>query len=266
MTLNHTLLIAAIMSLGMMTQTAAAQDKVIAVLNGEKLTESQLMIFAKGQTGQAETLLDDPDKRTQIINAFVDREILYQKAVSQKLDQDPEIKSQLDELRHRLLSQALIQRVVSANPVSEADIKKHYDQQIKKLTGDEYLIQHILVKNESDAAAAIKRLDKGEEFAALAKTLSQDVSARQGGEIGWLPAQAMPTGMAAAVKNTSVNTYHKSPVETEHGWHVVRVADTRPIQPPPLDRVRPQIENALRNEFMKNYLQQARQETKVELK
>lgn len=262
----HALLIASTIALGGASQAMAAQDKVIAELNGQQLTENQLLAFTQGQTENAQALLDDPTKRSQAIDAFIDREILYHTAISQKLDQDPEIKSQLEEIHRRLLSQALLQQVAADNPISDADIKTYYDEQIEKLSGSEYLLHHILLNNEEDAAAAIERLDNGEDFAALAEELSQDVSAQQGGRIGWLPLQAMPGAMAAAVPNIKVESYGPSPIKSDHGWHVIKVADTRPTQPPPLERVRPQIENTLRAERLNDYLDELRESAKIKLK
>jgi hypothetical protein len=115
-------------------------------------------------------------------------------------------------------------------PVTESDIRAVYDRLAAQPRPTEYKVRHILVASPEKAQAALVRLDGGESFASVARSLSIDEGSatKDGGELGWnLPAsfvQEFSSAMVALAPHGRSTT----PVRTRFGWHIIEVTDVRP--------------------------------------
>ncbi|MEJ2399296.1 MAG: peptidylprolyl isomerase [Gammaproteobacteria bacterium] len=110
-------------------------------------------------------------------------------------------------------------------------------------------------------------MDKGANFAELAKKDSTGPSAKEGGELGWINIQQlnkMPN-FARAIAELKKGKYTEKPVHTKYGWHVVMLQDKRDAAPPSLKEVRPQIEAALRRERVQQYVKHLRDKAKIQI-
>ena len=125
--------------------------------------------------------------------------------------------------------------------------------------------RHILVKTKEEATAIIKQLDGGAKFEDIAKEKSSDGSAAQGGDLGWFgPGQMVPEFEKAAFA-LEVGAYTKEPVQTQFGWHVIKVEDKRAQQPPAFEQVKDQIRSALLRDKYFALVKSARDAAKVEI-
>ena len=125
--------------------------------------------------------------------------------------------------------------------------------------------RHILVKTKEEATAIIKQLDGGAKFEDIAKEKSSDGSAGQGGDLGWFgPGQMVPEFEKAAFA-LEVGAYTKEPVQTQFGWHVIKVEDKRAQQPPAFEQVKDQIRSALLREKYFALVKSVRDAAKVEI-
>ena len=106
----------------------AAEDKIIALINGDPVMTSELLTYAKVKNAQAD--LSNDDIRKQMIQAFVGRELLFQDAVAQKIDQLPIVKLALENQRHEVISQALIAKIIKDNPITEEQLRSVYDKKV----------------------------------------------------------------------------------------------------------------------------------------
>jgi len=106
----------------------AAEDKTIAIINGDPVMTSELLTYAKVKNAQAD--LNNDEIRKQMIQAFVGRELLFQEAVAQKIDQLPIVKLALENQRHEVISQALIAKIIKDNPVTEEQLRSFYDKKV----------------------------------------------------------------------------------------------------------------------------------------
>lgn len=252
---------------GTLGSSVYAADDTIVVINGQNISQNQFTTFVRAQQAQTPQLnLNDRAVQQEIMQQFINRELLFQDAIARGIDKDPSVAMELDGLRRSALAQANAQRILREHPVTDAQIKQHYDTQIATRKVNEYKTRHILLDSEAAAKAAIARLDKGEDFAKVAKELSKDGTAQRGGEVDWLPPQAMPAAYASAVMITSPNQYTKTPIKSDMGWHVIKVEGSRPMTPPPFDSVRSEIANMLRAQAVNDYLNQLRQKAKIEPK
>jgi len=190
--------------------------------------------------------------------------LLYQEALKQKLDQQKAVQIALGNQRREVISQALVGQILRKNPVTEKEAKAFYDKQ-SAAGGAEYKTQHILTKDEKSAKQAIERLNGGEDFAKVAKSVSTDSNAGQGGEIGWVNPGRMPPAFGDALKKTPVGQYTKTPVQTKYGWHVIKVEASRPITMPAFDQVKGRLMQLLAEEKVSEYISKLQKQADIKI-
>jgi peptidyl-prolyl cis-trans isomerase C len=151
----------------------------------------------------------------------------------------------LENERRAFLAATLIDRVGNA-PVSQDELQAEYNAQFGNLGPvTEYNASHILLETEADAQAVIVALGEGADFAELARERSTGPSGPNGGELGWFTAGMMVPTFEQAVFALGVGEV-SAPVETQFGWHVIVLNETRDQVPPSLDDVRAELEDGLR--------------------
>ena len=197
---------------------------------------------------------------------MITQELLVQEAEKQKLAEDPEVALQLDLVNRNLLATAAVRKKLDEYQPSDEDIQKEYETVAKAMQQTEYKASHILVDSEEEAAELIQKLDEGADFAELAKERSKDSSASQGGDLGWFTTDIMVKPFGDAVASQEKGAHSKAPVQTQFGWHVIKVEDTRQGIPPSLDQLRPQLSQSLRGRVIQDYLKALRDKAEIEIK
>lgn len=204
-----------------------------------------------------------PEELKQAVEQYIGMQVAADSATKTSLDKDPEVKAQIALSRTNVLSEALLQKQLDANPVTDADIQAEYDSQVAKAPG-EYNARHILVDDKSLAEAIIKKLEAGGDFAALAKEYSKDGSAKSGGDLGWFSAQSMVQPFSEAVAKLEKGKFTTAPVQTQFGWHVIKLEDTRAASLPPLEQVKDRIQQLVQRTKITDYLKTLRAESKID--
>ncbi len=250
-----------ISSVAIGTAAMAQENVVVGTINGAPMTQGQLIGYARVAAPQVN--LQDQAARTQLLQTFIGRELLYQESLKQKVDQQPAVQAVLEETRHAVLAQAYVSQLLRDKPVTEAMARDIYDKQVGNQTGAEYHARHILVATENDATAAISRLKKGEEFTKVAQATSKDSSAARGGDLGWIKPEKMPPTFGAALSSLKPGKYTTTPVKTDYGWHVIYVEANRPIQPPTFESVRDQLIKAIQDQIVSQRLGELQKEAKI---
>jgi peptidyl-prolyl cis-trans isomerase C len=215
-------------------------DTVLAHVNGKPITQ--------GDVELAETDLDPQfakmppeQRRAAALSALIEIRVMADKAVADGIDKDPEFQRRMELLRERALHSALVDKEVSG-AITDADLKKRYDEEMaKQAPVNEVHARHILVKTKEEAEAIIKELDKGGDFEKIAKEKSTDGSAPQGGDLGYFTEGQMVPEFAKAAFALPVGKYTEQPVQTQFGWHIIKVEDKRIKQPPAFDQVKDQL-------------------------
>lgn len=241
---------------------AAAAENSAPKVNGVTIPQSRIETFAKLQNAQGHA--DTPELRARIRDYLVRQEVLAQEAAKRGLDKTPETKSQLDLARQEVLANAFVQDYVKKNPVSEDALKKEYDK-VKSQVGDkEYHAHHILVKSEDEAKGIIAQLKKGENFEKLAAEKSEDSSKTNGGDLGWSGPERYVPAFGDALKKLKKGQFTDAPVQTQYGYHVIRLDDERARKFPSFDEVKPQIQNQLQQQAVGKAIADLRNKAKVE--
>ncbi|MDO5530979.1 peptidylprolyl isomerase [Sutterella sp.] len=164
-------------------------------------------------------------------NSLIQRTVLLQEAKKAKIENNPDVKFQIDEARKTILIQGLAQEWARKNPVSEQELRKAYDQEKAAYGDTEYQVRHILVKTEDQAKNLISRLKKGSDFGKLAQEFSEDTASKaQGGLLGWIvPATVVPS-FGATFSALKAGELAQEPVRTQFGFHVVKLEAKRKAQ------------------------------------
>jgi peptidyl-prolyl cis-trans isomerase C len=201
-------------------------------------------------------------QRTQLIEDLVAMEVLVQKARELGLHQRPQVMADLELQQKTLLSEYMVREIIRSIKIDPAEVSARYAAQKVET---QYRISHILVKTEADAKAAIAELDRGDSFEQVVAGRSIDRSAGNDGSLGWLTQHQMLEPFAVAARSLSTGAYTRQPVQTEFGWHVIRVSEVREYKKP----LNEQLQNELRTQILQEKvdlrLSQLRKGAKVEV-
>jgi peptidyl-prolyl cis-trans isomerase C len=238
-------------------------DTVVARVNGATLRLADVEAAQKTLPPQMQNV-----PLAQIYPALLDHMIdgmlVVDAARQEHLDQSPEVQRRLKLIEDRLLQQAYVEELVKTAE-SDDKLKAGYQKLIQqKPAQDEVHARHILVKTEAEANSIIDQLNKGADFATLAKKYSKDPGAASGGDLGYFTRDDMVPAFAAAAFSLKPGQYTKTPVKTEFGWHVILVVDRRVKAPPSFDQARPDLTRALTRDVVQAKLKELRSEAKVE--
>lgn len=199
-----------------------------------------------------------------LLNQAIDRIALIEMARKQGLDKDPAVQAEMRRAADQALQTALVTRVIGPQ-LSEAAIKARYDRDIAGKPGEEEVhARHILVASEAEAKKIIAELDKGADFAKLAKEHSTDPGAADGGDLGFFKKGDMVPEFADAAFALKPGEYTKTPVKSQFGWHIIKVEARRQGKPPTFEQAHDELRQQMISEDMKKLLAEAHQGLKVE--
>ncbi|WP_182085164.1 peptidyl-prolyl cis-trans isomerase [Aureimonas sp. ME7] len=238
-------------------------DTVLVTVGAAKITEGDLEAAA-ADLGAQFAQLPPEQRRLATLAALIDIKALAQKGEAEKLGDDPETARRIAFLRERALHNAYFEKTGIA-AITDDELKARYDEEVKALKPvDEIHAKHILVPTKEEADAAIKELDAGKDFDAVAAEKSTGPTGPQGGDLGFFgPGQMVPAFETAAFA-LQPGTYTKEPIQTQFGWHVIEVLEKRPQQPPAFEQVKDQVRQVVMREKYVEIVQGARDEEKVE--
>ena len=207
------------------------------------------------------------DPKAAIRDELVNREILSQAAKKKGLDKNAEVAAQMELARQGVLIQAYLEDYVKSNPVSDEDLKKQYEQIRTQLGDNEYKARHILLEKEEDAKAVIADLKKGGDFSQIAKEKSKDPGAKDnGGDLDWGPAGRYVKPFADSLKALQKGQTTDVPVQTQFGWHVIRLEDVRPVKAPSFDEIKERLRQRAQQEQIGKVVSDLRSKAKIEEK
>lgn len=242
---------------------AFAEEKSAALVNGVSIPQARLELRVKATTTHGQP--DTPELRKAIRDDLINLEVLAQEAVKLGLDKDPDVIEQTALARQQVLAGAYVQDYAKSHPISEDQLKQEYEKLKANLGTNEYNARHILVETEADAKSIIAQLGKKGNFEKIAKEKSKDVgSAGRGGSLGWaVPSNFVPA-FANALTSLKKGTYTKEPVQTQFGWHVIKLDDVRDLNVPAFEDVKPQIQQRLQQQSVQGFISDLRSKAKIE--
>jgi peptidyl-prolyl cis-trans isomerase C len=228
------------------------------VIHRSDVTTAQQMLPPQYRSAPIETVYP------LLLDELVDSKLIVAEARKDKLQNDPDIKRRLAYLEEQIVKDAYLRRYVQKTLTDEL-LRKRYDELVKSLPPQEEVrARHILVKTKAEAEAIIKKLKAGTPFEKLAKEKSTDSTAASGGDLGYFGRTQMVAPFANAAFKLKPGEITDTPVETQYGWHVIKVDDKRSAPLPPFEDVRDQLENQMSRDVVLTLLGELRKKAKIE--
>jgi peptidyl-prolyl cis-trans isomerase C len=240
----------------------AAEAKVLAVVNGKEITDDDVKIATADMGSSLPPQLEGKAKEAYVLDFLIDGELVAQKAKADKLDQTPEFAKKLAYQKEKLLMESLLGQIAKT-AVTDAALKATYDEAAKAQKPEpEIHARHILVKEESEAKEALKRVKGGEDFAKVAKEISKDPGS-EGGDLGWFTKDRMVPEFADAAFKLEPGTISE-PVKSPFGWHIIKVEEKRQTSFPPFDEVKDQVARYVVQKAQSELVVELRKTAKIE--
>jgi peptidyl-prolyl cis-trans isomerase C len=242
---------------------ARAEDNpVLAKVNGAEIRQSDLTL-AEEELGPSLAQMDPATKKDNVLSFLIDLKVVSKAAEDKKVENSEDFKRRLAFTRSRLLMDSLLATEGKAATTDEA-MKKVYEDASKQITGEQEVhARHILVETEDEAKAIKAELDKGADFAELAKKKSKDPGASDGGDLGFFTKEQMVpefSAVAFALEPGKIS----DPVKSQFGWHVIKVEEKRSRKAPDFEQVKAQIETYVTRKAQADYVAKLRETAKVE--
>jgi peptidyl-prolyl cis-trans isomerase C len=237
--------------------------ETLLTVNGEPVTRTMYSLYFQDRMRGVPDAKTSPEMQMSVLNELSNILIVAQDAEQKGLQNRPEIEASIKLLKAKLLTQVAIQDYANAHEPSEEEIQAVYQQEFAGQSGTEYKARHILVKEEQEAKALIEKLDGGADFAELAKEHSTGPTGKDGGDLGWFDAAQMVQPFGDALKSMEKGKYSTAPVQTQFGWHVILLEDTRQTEAPSLESVKGKIVNKLKQTALSGYMQGLRDSSKL---
>ncbi len=232
---------------------AAGKDGVAAVINGEKVTVAEIkQAYDANPAVKNQVTFEDFYKKA--LDVYVNGKIIYQQAVKEGIPDTPEYQKQLDMAKEDIARKLYLEKKVK-DKVTDSEVKKVYAEYQKNFNGQkEMKAKHILVPDEAKAKEVIAKLNKGQNFDALAKEYSKEPA-----ELGYFTKQMMVPEFANAAFAMKKGDYSKTPVKTQFGYHVILVEDVRDAKALPMKQVEPQLKGMLTQNAVAEILSKSEQ-------
>src|SRR5512140_1383695 len=238
----------------------------IATVNGNKITQNFFDQYIKAITGGKATSDLSQEQRNQALDNLIRAQVVGQQAVKDGVDKVPETAALLELTRLNVLQQAVAEKYLKDKKPTEQELRAEYETQVSQLSKQEYHAKHILVATEPFAQKVIESLGKGAKFEDVAKKESMDSSKDNGGDLGWFTPDKMVKPFSDAVLSLKPGEYTHKPVQTQYGWHVIELVETRDLQPPTYDSMRQRLEQVVQAKKVKGYTDELMRNAKIEKK
>ena len=245
--------------------TPADPNVVVATVDGQSITEADLQM-AESDLSQQFARLPPEQRRAAALSSIIEIKLLAAKAKAEGLDKDADYQRRMAFLNDRALHGEFVEKDV-ADKVTDDEIRARYEKEIAaQPAANEVHARHILVKTKEEAEAIIKKLEAGEDFQKLANENTTDPSGKtSGGDLGYFGAGQMVPEFEKAAFALEPGAYTKEPVQTQFGWHIIKVEDKRQQQPPAFDDVKEQVKSLVIRDAYFAQVKQVRSDAKIEI-
>ena len=245
--------------------SAVAQDGTpVATVGDHTITADDI---GQAAADFSQELAQVPAERRQsiLIDVLVDMTLLAQAAEAVGLDKEPEFQRRLDFLRTRALRNIYVEKEI-VGTITPDQIKAEYDKQSAEFQPlEEISARHILVASKEEAEALIAELDAGKDFAELAKEKSTGPTGPDGGDLGRFSRGRMVPEFEAAAFDLAAGAHSAEPVQTQFGWHVIKVEEKGESSPPSLAEMEDQVRSSLVRQNFETVMAKLRAETTIEI-
>jgi peptidyl-prolyl cis-trans isomerase C len=245
-------------------KTAAAAPAPVATIDGTPISRVEYEIYLKSLLQGRPTADLTAEQRNQVLDEMINMQLLATQGAKEAVDKDPDVAARLGVVRMRVLADAESQKYLKDKEPTDAELHAEYDTAITAMDKTEYHARHILVASKDQAEQVIKKIKGGAKFEDVAKAQSTDGSKANGGDLGWFTLTRMAKPFGDAVKTLKKGEMTQEPVQTQFGWHVIKLEDTRETAAPPFEQVKQQVTNGVIQKKLQAYVDGLKKTAKIE--
>ena len=199
-----------------------------------------------------------------LLERVIDIKLFAQEGKKMKLNEEPSVRAAIDFVIEKVLMQAFLSKYVQEN-IKEENIKASYSNFIADETSrEEIKASHILMDTESEAIDVINMLNDGDDFAELAKNKSTGPSGPSGGDLGWFKRGQMVPPFEKAAFSLNKDEISQKPVQTQFGWHVIKVFNKRIPEAPNYESMKSKLIQDLERKIVSKKIQDLRNDALIE--
>lgn len=243
--------------------TKSPDNPIVATVDGSQIHLTDV--------AEAQQLLPDPYRGyplhlifPDLLEMVIDQRIAAQAARNRGLHEDEDVKRMLARIESQILQRALVERHIRET-VTEAAMKELYDQKMAEtVPGDQVHARHILVDSEAEAKQIIGELEAGADFAETAKNRSTGPSKSKGGDLGFFKEGEMVEEFSKAAFALEVGGTTKEPVQTQFGWHVIKVEERKKADIPTFEQSQEQLRAELSQQVASAFVKELRGGVQIE--
>lgn len=242
----------------------SAEDRVIATVNGAEIYYSDVL---NAQQAMGEQAMAVPLQMIQgmLVNSIADRKLVAAEARESGITESDSFKKRMAEVEELILQREFLTQYAEDQLTDDA-IKAAYDKMVKDFTpAKEVHARHILLKDEAAAQDVIKALKDGADFVELAKEKSTGPSGPNGGDLGFFGTGQMVPAFEQAAFALKAGEFSDTPVQTQFGYHVIKVEETRDTQAPAFEQAEESLKAQVANDAVSAYLDGLRKDAEIVL-
>ena len=223
---------------------AVSPETVVATVGGETITEADLSFAAEDLTAELQQMPAE-QRKAFLLRVLIDMKVMAKAGADAGMAETPLFQQRLKYLEERALRRAFFAETI-ANAVTEEAVRAEYDKFVADFVpSEEIRASHILVPTEEEAKAIKAQLDGGADFVAIAKEKSIDPGAANGGDLGFFGKGMMVAPFEAAAYALTDIGQISEPVQSQFGWHIIRLEEKRQSTPPAFEQVAGQLQQQI---------------------
>ena len=223
---------------------AVTPETVVATVGGSQITEADLSFAAEDLT-QELSQMPPEERRAFLLRVLIDMKVMADAGRDAGMADTPLFQQRLAYLEDRALRRAYFAETI-ANAVTEEAVRAEYDAYVGSFQPQQEIrASHILVESEEEAKAIKTEIEGGADFATLARERSIDPGAANGGDLGFFGRGMMVAPFEEAAFALTDAGQVSDPVQSQFGWHVIRLEETRESTPPAFEQVAGQLQQRL---------------------
>ena len=231
--------------------------KTLLKVGASSLTSQELEEKIEAMPAQYKEYYSSQEGKKQLIDNIKKEFLILEYAKTQRYENNKDVVEQLNKVKNQIIVAVYLRDNIDKKiNIDDGDAKKYYNEHVAEFkTKDQVKAAHILVKTEAEAKAILARLDKGEDFGSLAVENSIDPSGKTNkGELGWFARGQMVKPFEAAAFALEKGKYTKTAVQTQYGFHIIRVEDKKDAQDLTYDQVKDDVKNFIVQQEQKKLL------------
>ena len=245
-------------------KSAQTQDiPIVANVNKEKIS-LETMIHAMNELPPEIQSQPFMSYYEELLERVIDIKLIAQEGKKINLEEEPSVKAAIDFVTEKVLMQAFLSKYVQKN-ISEESLKASYNNYIAdEISREEIKASHILLDTQNEAVEVIKMLNNGDDFAEVAKNKSTGPSGPSGGDLGWFKRGQMVPPFENAAFSLGQNEISQKPIQTQFGWHVIKVFEKRIPQAPSYENMKNNLIQDLERKIVSKKIQNLRNDALIE--